>query len=323
MPSAFVGRSEELSQARAALEGAQGGSGALLLFAGEAGIGKTRLADSVAAVASERGARVAWGRCWEAGGAPAYWPWIEIFRALGMPDDPFVSVVSGAGDAGQSRFYVFDSAVRRLTEAARQELQEVQRRHVGGVQVVQDDEQPVLTCGLRSARIALIGTYREAEARANDEVGPLLAKIAREGQALSLSRLTREQVAAWLALGPGSCAGVVDDVHRLSEGIPLFVSEILRLAQDGRAPEPTAGVLSLLDEHLTRLRPETRRALEAASVIGREFTPEALCELCSLSADDVQALLAEATTASVVHKRGERLSFSHMLLRDRLYDAIT
>ena len=84
MGSAFVGRSDELAKARLALKRAERGSGALLLFAGEAGIGKTRLADGVAAMAGERGARVAWGRCWE---GAVYWPWIEIFRELGMPED--------------------------------------------------------------------------------------------------------------------------------------------------------------------------------------------------------------------------------------------
>ncbi len=321
--SELVGRSDELSQARLALESAAAGSGALLLFAGEAGIGKTRLADSVAALASERGARVAWGRCWEAGGAPAYWPWIEIFRSLGMPDDPFVSAASRASDAGQSRFLVFDSAVRRLTEAARERwllivLDDLHAADVPSLHLLQ-----LLARGLRSARIALVGTYRDIEARSSEETGPLLAKIAREGQALSLSRLTRAEIADWLAQGASSCAHLVDDVHRLSEGIPLFVTETLRLAHGGRAPEPTAGVLSLLDEHLGRLGPRARSVLEAAAVIGREFTPEAASDLCELSADDARAALDEATAAGVVHRRGERLSFSHILLRDRLYDALS
>ena len=32
--------------------------------------------------APRRGATIAWGRAWEAGGAPAYWPWIEVLRGL-------------------------------------------------------------------------------------------------------------------------------------------------------------------------------------------------------------------------------------------------
>src|SRR5438552_17817424 len=79
---AFVGRERELGQIGAALDEVAGGRGRLLLLAGEPGIGKTSLADSATAEAAGRGFAVLWGRCWEAGGAPAYWPWLEILSAL-------------------------------------------------------------------------------------------------------------------------------------------------------------------------------------------------------------------------------------------------
>src|SRR6185295_3463530 len=52
-------------------------------LAGEPGIGKTSLGDRAAALAAERGFKVLWGRCWEAGGAPAYWPWLDLIAELG------------------------------------------------------------------------------------------------------------------------------------------------------------------------------------------------------------------------------------------------
>jgi predicted ATPase len=52
---------------------------------GEAGIGKTRLAEQLADYAGSRGVEVLWSRCWEGGGAPAYWPWIQIIRAAVAP----------------------------------------------------------------------------------------------------------------------------------------------------------------------------------------------------------------------------------------------
>lgn len=56
------------------------GSGRLLLLSGEPGVGKARLAEELAHEAQARGTHVAWGRCWEEGGAPAYWPWVQIVR---------------------------------------------------------------------------------------------------------------------------------------------------------------------------------------------------------------------------------------------------
>jgi len=53
------------------------GRGRVVLLVGEPGIGKTRLADELAQRAVTRGVRVAWGRCWDGGGAPAFWPWVQ------------------------------------------------------------------------------------------------------------------------------------------------------------------------------------------------------------------------------------------------------
>ena len=58
------------------------GRGGLHLIVGEAGIGKTRLADEVAARAEADGIAALWGRCWEAEGRPPYWPWVQILREL-------------------------------------------------------------------------------------------------------------------------------------------------------------------------------------------------------------------------------------------------
>jgi DNA-binding SARP family transcriptional activator len=68
----FVGREREFGELVAGLEDAFAGRGRLFLLDGEPGIGKSRLAEELAARAKARGAAVLVGRCWEAGGAPAY-----------------------------------------------------------------------------------------------------------------------------------------------------------------------------------------------------------------------------------------------------------
>jgi hypothetical protein len=45
-------------------------------------LGKTRLADQIAVEARDRNATVLWGRCWDGGNAPVYWPWIQVFRSI-------------------------------------------------------------------------------------------------------------------------------------------------------------------------------------------------------------------------------------------------
>jgi predicted ATPase len=80
--TAFVGREREMEALLTGLEDAASGRGRLFVLAGEPGIGKSWLADELASAARTRGFRVLWGRCWEAGGAPAYWPWVQMLRSL-------------------------------------------------------------------------------------------------------------------------------------------------------------------------------------------------------------------------------------------------
>src|SRR6476646_9538444 len=80
--SRFVGRKRELAEIRAAIDDARAGRGRLVLLTGEPGIGKTRLADEATNLATAKGMRVRWGRCWEGGGAPAHWPWIQVIREV-------------------------------------------------------------------------------------------------------------------------------------------------------------------------------------------------------------------------------------------------
>src|SRR5437588_705789 len=77
----FVGREDELTRLLAGIEDACAGHARLFLLAGEPGVGKSRLAEELAARARDRGIRVLVGRCWEAGGAPAYWPWVQALRS--------------------------------------------------------------------------------------------------------------------------------------------------------------------------------------------------------------------------------------------------
>src|SRR5690242_1544985 len=78
----FVGRQRELATLNAAMADAVAGHGRIVMLAGEPGIGKTRTAQELADHASRRGAVVLWGRCHEEAGAPPYWPWVQIIRAI-------------------------------------------------------------------------------------------------------------------------------------------------------------------------------------------------------------------------------------------------
>ena len=139
----LYGRASIVGQARASLERAFAGEGRPLVFTGEPGIGKSALAEYVAGEAAARQAAVAWGRCWEAGGAPPYWPRIQIFRALGMDEDPFAGTLAAVAlGAADTRFAAFDRAVRALKARA---------THTP-LALILDDLHAAAPCRNRSAR---------------------------------------------------------------------------------------------------------------------------------------------------------------------------
>lgn len=114
----MVGRRRELDALRSWLEAAHDGRGRLVISVGEPGIGKTRLAQELAGSALAMGATVVWGRCVEAEGAPAYWPWTQVLRALSVDPD---AVLGGGGQTPEDRFRLFDEVtaiVRRAADGA-------------------------------------------------------------------------------------------------------------------------------------------------------------------------------------------------------------
>jgi predicted ATPase len=94
----LVGRRAAIGALRSAVDAALAGAGGVALLAGEAGMGKTTLALEAVAYARARGAVAVWGTCWEGDGAPGYWPWIQVVRALAGDD-------GGAGHDRGSRLY--------------------------------------------------------------------------------------------------------------------------------------------------------------------------------------------------------------------------
>jgi hypothetical protein len=320
----LYGRTEAIARARQRLERAAQGNGGLLLFCGEPGIGKSRVAEELAARAAAEGASVAWGRCWEAGGAPPYWPWIQVFRDLHIDADPFAALTDdAAGDAEQARFQAFDLAVRHLKAAAARQslvlvLDDLHAADVPSLLLLL-----LLARQLRGSRLLVVGAFREAEVRLLPAMAALLAKIAREGEVLPLGRLAPDDVTAWITEAwPRASAAQMHQLHRLTEGHPLFLVEALRLGAGAEAQRRVLeGLGAVLDERLGLLSPDTHDVLQVAAILGRDFCAPDVAAAADRKPDEVHHALREAATASIVLATDapETWRFSHVLFRDRLY----
>ncbi|MBZ0233009.1 MAG: ATP-binding protein, partial [Deltaproteobacteria bacterium] len=176
----LVGRDRELEELEGALARLATGVGALYLVSGEPGIGKTRLAAELVERARARGLRAAWGHCWEAGGAPALWPWREAVESLGLAFPDPASIV--ASDPDQARFGLFREVMAALGgDAAR----------APRVIVLEDlhaaDHATLLllefvATQLRTLPLLVVATYRDLEASLSPETAGALARAGRAGR---------------------------------------------------------------------------------------------------------------------------------------------
>jgi len=334
----FVGRQRELAELRAGLEDAVGGRGRFFLVVGEAGIGKTRLAEELAREAAERGGVALWGRCWEGEGAPPYWPWVQVIRALlqGVPAEELRPAV-GAGapylvplvpELGErfrdlpalstsprsehARFYLFDAVATLLRSAAQRTplvlvLDDLQWADAPSLLLLQ-----FLAHELRDVRILLLGTYREVEVRQAPAVAEILGALGRDGHHVPLRGLGEEEVRRFLeeTIGRSPAPVLVRAVHRETEGNPFFVDIVRLLVAEralerhedpspGRFPVPQ-GVREAIRRRLAPLPPPAREALALASVVGREFDLAILHRACGLDPEALLETLGPALAREIV-----------------------
>jgi predicted ATPase len=357
-----VGRERVLAELVGGLDDAFAGRGRLFLLVGEPGIGKSRLAEELIAHARARGARVLVGRCWEAGGAPAYWPWVQSLRAYVRENDPAAlrsQLGAGAAELAQiipelrrhfpdlpePRALESEGARFRLFEAASSFLRSAtQARPL--VLVLDDlhaaDEPSLLLLrfvarGLADSRLLVVGAYRDVDPTLQDPLTSALAELVREPQTaqITLPGLTEPDVTEYIELstGSGPPPGLVQAIHAETEGNPLFVAEVVRLLEaEGRMAQAHArlrippGVRAVIGQRVRRLSERCRSLLVPASVMGREFRLDALARLSELSRDELLDVLDEAMAERVlgdVPISPGLLRFGHALIRDTLYDELS
>src|SRR5215472_288200 len=361
----FVGRERALRTGVAALEAAIAGRGRILLLVGEPGIGKTRTAEEIAARAEHLGASVLVGRCFDGEGAPAFWPWVQVLRAaVRQAQSEALAADLGAGgqelaelvpeirerlpelphsrgiEGEQAQFRLFDAVAGYLGRASARRpllvvLDDLHWADASSLRLVQ-----FLAPELASARLLLLGTYRDVELRRAHPLAQLLGALAREPscERIVLRGLEAPDVARVIeaiAGGPEDPA-VVESVREMTEGNPFFIHEMVRLlAEEGRLDavgrDGASGFLlpqsvrDAIGRRLDALSEECNAVLRAASVVGREFSGRVLARVTGIPGELLLEQLAEALAARVVVEASDGLAnyaFSHALIRQCLYEEL-
>jgi DNA-binding SARP family transcriptional activator len=356
---ALVGRTNELALLRQCWSEAAGGTRQLVLMAGDAGIGKTRLAAELGRRAFEDGALVLYGRFDEEALAP-YQPVVEMARGwssgasleplrerLGVRAAELALLFSELGpppaegvvDPDARRLRFFDAVAALLGEAGREDP----------LVLVFDDlhwaDRPTLQLirhlvrAPQPRRALILGTYRDAELEPGHALHELIADTRREGmlRRLDLAGLDEREVGELVAVLGVSAPdpAFVGALHGETEGNPFFIEEVVRhLRETTRELDVTVslteagvpdGVREVTARRLRRLSPDSRQALQVAAVVGREFDYDVLEAVSPLQGDELVGALEDGVEARVLREAGRvgRYAFTHALVRATLYDGLS
>jgi PIN domain nuclease of toxin-antitoxin system len=274
------------------------------VLSGEAGIGKTRLAEEFASHAAEATFRVVWVRC--------------------------DSEMTSEEEPGDERFRPFDRLLAALCPQIRMEgdpeaiARELAERLAGKptICLIEDlhraDRRFRRLLGryatlLRDVPLVVVCTTQDT-----DDVGlrELLALLVRQTRAtlLPLEPLTVEDVHELMKrhstpFTPGLPGTDLHQreaaaLHRRGEGNPFLITEILELPSDqrtGPGAQLPASVSRVLRARLDRLDRRVLKMLEAIAVIGGELDPELLLQVRAITREELLSLIDAAVIARVLN----------------------
>jgi DNA-binding CsgD family transcriptional regulator len=326
----LVGRRAEIQALESALAGVLAGQGGCAVITGEAGIGKSRLMRELARLAAGRQVLVVMGRAVPASASAPYRPvteaLLQLLRRRPLPDDPSLApwlphlaillpgAVAGGPVARLGRGVDSQAArgeavlrlLRRLGPdglvVAMEDLHWADPDTVSLVEYLADNAsgQPVLFA---------VSLRTEPPSPASD-----LARRQR-GRAgivhLPLGRLSEREVAEMIAAcSPGGDAEEQSRVRRASEGVPLFVEELLA------SPGVPESIGDTVRGRLAEFPARERAVLEVAAVMGRQFDWEILPAASGQSPEVVSRALARAAGRVLVTADGAGFQFRHALTRE-------
>ncbi|MFN8523363.1 MAG: BREX system ATP-binding domain-containing protein [Chloroflexota bacterium] len=337
----IVGREAELAALRAALDRLVAGQGATLLISGEPGIGKSTLCEILAGLAESRNVVVRRGRCDALTHPPPFGVWREALGGLETTGPPFGSPSSSppsleAVRSGVRNVIAHDALQSPLVIA----LEDIHWADVDSLDLLRAMVRP-----LGQLPVLLVTTFRDDELSDDHVLAQMLPMVRREPsvQQLELRRLGRAAVGELLGARYGDLGvdtrRLLDFVYARADGNPFVITELLRTLEHERllvrgTQGWSIGVIEeaalpsllrqIVADRLSVLDAREQWLLAVAAVVGHEIDLELWATVVEAAEAELLALVDRAVTAHllVVAPDGERVRFSHALVRQALYEGI-
>jgi DNA-binding SARP family transcriptional activator len=346
----LVGRQSDLETLLRRLQKEGQSGGQVLLLAGDAGVGKTRLALEALRTLSATSATMLLGTAYEQEGKIPYQPFIEAFdRYLAEhqrpPEEHPITHFErlGVSDPQREQWELFNAVVRFLLRLAAQRpvvllIDDLHAADETSLQLFHHVARQT-----RAAPVTLLATYRtDRVAPPTAPFGTLLNALysAHLSERLDLAPLVKSGVASMIAflLGGQVSLSLLEAMFAITEGNPFFVEEITRLLLKSDQVEACEGqwqlkpgvdlslpmgLAGLLCERISRLGSPVETALKTAAVVGREFRFEVLRRLVTLSEGELLDALDVALGSHLLEETADGYTFHHPLTRRALYDALS
>jgi DNA-binding SARP family transcriptional activator len=333
----FVGRRREW----ASLEGAYaqvGPAGHFVVLEGEAGIGKTRLAEEFLAEACAQGASCLLARCYQGEANLAYGPFVEGLRSF-LQQNPAADwqqrlsaqdlsevarllpeLAQLRPDLPASQSLETPGVRTRFFEGLTQALLAMCSGDQAGILFIDDlqwaDEasQDLLTYlarRLEGRPVLLITTWRSEDVPSGHRLRSLLAEVQRHNLAtvLALKRLSPDSVHELIrAALPASPEDLSERLYHETEGTPFFIVEYLAAVKEDAGFAAAAewsipgGVRDLLHARLEGIGETGWQALQTSAAIGRSFDFDVLHAASGRSEEEVIAALETLIRRGLIHE---------------------
>lgn len=287
-------REEPVALLEGALSRARGGCGHSVLIGGEAGVGKTSLVESFARSQKE-GVRVLWGACDALATPGPLGPLFDIAHGIG-------GKLLHALDADRPPHRLFQTFIDELRTAGCTTIVVIEDAHWA-------DDASADFLKFVARRIArhpalLAVTFREEEVSA---AHPLMRAVA-DVPADHLSRIRLQGLSAGGVEQLANAHGRrIPNLHAITDGNPLLVTELLRSPEDGIS----ASLRDTMLARLQRLTPGARELAELVSAVPDRMERVLLDRAVPANAEALQ----ECVERRVLLLDREHVRYRHELAR--------